>query len=252
MMKGTEASPRDGAVTLTVDYQDIAELVADLEEAIVTGRTIFATTRPHAASTRMHVTLNAPGVRQPISLHGSVASEGVVSDGGIVVDTVYDSGVDSLIEGDTRLDAPVPGIVIEIDRASMQALTALTLPVVRLLLVEDNQHVADLLRGGLRRGTGDLAYVIHAAPDGRAALSLLHDDPWDVAIVDMYLPVVDGAELIRRARADPALRDRPIIAVSAGGQAARKAAIEAGADAFLEKPVRLRQVVETVRQHCAR
>jgi len=40
--------------------------------------------------------------------------------------------------------------------------------------------------------------------------------------------------------------------VSAGGQAARKAALEAGADAFLEKPVRLRQVVETVRAHCTR
>jgi CheY-like chemotaxis protein len=44
------------------------------------------------------------------------------------------------------------------------------------------------------------------------------------------------------------LKTLPIIAVSAGGPGAREAALGAGADIFLDKPMRLRQIVETMRQ----
>ncbi|HUS27454.1 MAG TPA: hypothetical protein VMZ53_03065, partial [Kofleriaceae bacterium] len=61
-------------------------------------------------------------------------------------------------------------------------------------------------------------------------------------------PVVDGAKVISTARTELALTSLPIIAVSAGGDSARKSALGAGANIFLDKPMRLRQVIETIQK----
>ena len=54
--------------------------------------------------------------------------------------------------------------------------------------------------------------------------------------------------MITAARTELGLTDLPIIAVSAGGDAARRSALEAGANIFLDKPMRLRQVIETMQR----
>ena len=54
--------------------------------------------------------------------------------------------------------------------------------------------------------------------------------------------------MITAARVELELTDLPIIAVSAGGDAARRAALDAGANIFLDKPMRLRQVMETIQR----
>ena len=64
---------------------------------------------------------------------------------------------------------------------------------------------------------------------------------------DVYLPVLDGPHVITLARQELGLTDLPIIAVSAGGDSARASALAAGANIFLDKPMRLRQVIETMR-----
>jgi CheY-like chemotaxis protein len=160
---------------------------------------------------------------------------------------VHDGGID------VTIDAPALVTLKHLVERARGGDPAIVQKIVRVLLVEDNQHIAELLKGGLRKGSGDVAYVLETAPDGREALEKMAADRWDLVLVDVYLPVLDGAEVIRRARAadEPQLRDLPIIALSAGGEAARKAALDAGATAFLEKPVRLRQVIETVREHCS-
>jgi CheY-like chemotaxis protein len=86
------------------------------------------------------------------------------------------------------------------------------------------------------------------AEDGRTALDALREESFDVVIIDIYLPILDGSKVIMMARQELGLTDLPIIAVSAGGDAARDAALEAGATIFLDKPMRLRRMVETMQR----
>jgi len=59
---------------------------------------------------------------------------------------------------------------------------------------------------------------------------------------------VNGPKVITHARTELGLKDMAIIAFSAGGDPARDAALEAGANVFLDKPIRLRQVLETIQR----
>jgi CheY-like chemotaxis protein len=124
---------------------------------------------------------------------------------------------------------------------------------VRVLVVEDNPHVAQLIRDGLRGSerrsfADDLVFNFRTASNGREAIELLGRERFDALIIDIYLPVLDGPNVIAHVRAEPTLARMPVIAVSAGGEHAREAALAAGADFFLHKPMRLRQVIETMRQ----
>jgi CheY-like chemotaxis protein len=113
--------------------------------------------------------------------------------------------------------------------------------------------MAELIRAGLRATArrdhgGELAFEFASAENGADAIALLERSRFDVVILDMYLPIVDGAHVIGRARKELGLVDLPIIAVSAGGVTARATALLAGASMYLDKPVRLRQMVDTMRE----
>jgi CheY-like chemotaxis protein len=125
-------------------------------------------------------------------------------------------------------------------------------PTVRILVVEDNPHVARLIRDGLtgyHQRTGDhTTFTTEHASNGKEALNCLMNESFDLLIVDIYLPVMDGASLIRAARKEERWQDLPIIAVSAGADEAKQMALEAGADFFLDKPFRLSDVLQTMRK----
>jgi CheY-like chemotaxis protein len=93
-----------------------------------------------------------------------------------------------------------------------------------------------------------VSFVFRNAEDGRAAVEILRREPFDALIIDVYLPILDGPKVIAHARSDLNLTDLPIIAVSAGGDAARRSALDAGANIFLDKPMRLRQVIDTIQK----
>ena len=118
---------------------------------------------------------------------------------------------------------------------------------VRVLVVEDNPHVARLIRDGLtgaaRRQGGRVAFHFQVAADGQAALDALARGPVDLIFCDVYMPVMDGATFLTqlRARGSPRV---PVVALSAGGAAAREAALQAGADAYLDKPIRLNDLLQ--------
>jgi CheY-like chemotaxis protein len=95
---------------------------------------------------------------------------------------------------------------------------------------------------------GGVSFIFKGAEDGRTAVELLRREQFDALIIDVYLPVVDGPRVISTARTELKLTDLPIIAVSAGGDAARRSALEAGANIFLDKPMRLRQVIDTIQR----
>jgi CheY-like chemotaxis protein len=119
---------------------------------------------------------------------------------------------------------------------------------VRVLLIEDNPHVADLITDGLegaarRAMAGRLAFAFELCSNGQAALDKLKTMAPDLIICDVYMPVMDGAQFLRHLRASPQAAKTPVIALSAGGPAAREAAMAAGANVFLDKPIRLNEVL---------
>ena len=101
-----------------------------------------------------------------------------------------------------------------------------------VLLADDN---ADM-REYISRTLGD-GYEVTPVADGAAALDAARKNRPDIVLADIMMPVLDGFELLRELRADPALRDVPVMLVSArAGEEARTEGISAGADDYLTKP----------------
>lgn len=106
----------------------------------------------------------------------------------------------------------------------------------RVLVVDDEPDQRFLTRRILKRA----GYEVAEAEDGSVALRVMRESPPEVLVTDMTMPVMNGAELIRRVRAEPAMAHIPILAVSGDPQLA------GGADAILAKPFDLKELVATV------
>ena len=125
--------------------------------------------------------------------------------------------------------------------------------IIRVLLVEDNPHVAELITDGLdgaarREMGGRVAFLFDVVGDGQMALERLQTVQPDLIILDVYMPVMDGAQFLRHVRAREETKAVPVIALSAGGPSARDSAMSAGADVFLDKPIRLNEVLKAATQ----
>ena len=123
--------------------------------------------------------------------------------------------------------------------------------VIRVLLIEDNPHVAELICDGLdgaarREMEGRVAFIFDVVGDGQSAIERLKQIEPDIIICDVYMPVMDGAQFLRHIRAMEQHAKTPVIALSAGGPTAREAAMQAGANVFLDKPIHLKDVLKSV------
>ena len=103
-----------------------------------------------------------------------------------------------------------------------------------VLLVEDNELNRDMLIRRLKRAGIDVI----TAGDGEQVLKLMHSNQPCVVLMDMNLPVMDGWTACRAARQDDAIKNIPIIALTAhASEADRLSALEAGCDDYATKPV---------------
>lgn len=104
----------------------------------------------------------------------------------------------------------------------------------RVLLVEDDLVVSEVIANLLRaRG-----HVVAAVGDGLAAMSELSGRPYDVLLLDLDLPLVDGFQVARMVRRIDAMATLPIVAVTARSAGDEASAVkEAGMDALLRKPM---------------
>ena len=104
----------------------------------------------------------------------------------------------------------------------------------RILVVDDQRTNAVMVSGLLR----NLGYEVEMALDAEAALEVVRTQGTDLVISDILMPRMDGYELCRRLRANPATQLLPVILVtSADPQTERVKGIEAGADDFIAKPI---------------
>ena len=112
----------------------------------------------------------------------------------------------------------------------------------RILVVEDERRIADFLTRGLQ-GAG---YAVDAAPDGATALNLVHDTDYDLIILDIMLPDLDGLKVLERIRSRKA--GPPVLILSARGAVDdRVKGLEQGADDYLTKPFAFVELLARVR-----
>src|SRR5687768_17523289 len=109
----------------------------------------------------------------------------------------------------------------------------------RILVVEDDEPILSALTATLT----DSGYAVDGVRDGRSALDRLRAAPFDLVVLDLRMPVIDGWEFRTIQRADPALASVPVLAISADGSA-KASAIDAAH--FIKKPFRLSDLLDAV------
>lgn len=115
----------------------------------------------------------------------------------------------------------------------------------KVLIVEDQEDILEVIRITLELDN----FELHTATDGEAGLRMAAQIKPDLILSDVMMPRMDGLQLCKRVRADPALRRTKLILLSARAQAEdRRAGQAAGADAYLTKPYSPLQLLETVQQ----
>jgi PAS domain S-box-containing protein len=94
-----------------------------------------------------------------------------------------------------------------------------------------------------------LGYTVHTATHGQAALDYVRVQQPDLILMDIQMPVMDGLEATRRLRMQPELDHIPIIALTALVMPGdRERCLEAGANDYIGKPLKLKQLAERIRQ----
>ena len=119
-----------------------------------------------------------------------------------------------------------------------------TLHVSRVLVVEDEAHIRELIQ--LHLGLEGLE--IEAVADGQDALVRANSEPFDLVILDLMLPGVDGISICRAVRREGPNQDVPILMLTARREESDKVlGLESGADDYLAKPFGIRELVARAR-----
>jgi two-component system cell cycle response regulator DivK len=116
----------------------------------------------------------------------------------------------------------------------------------RILVVEDQEDNRQILRDLL----ASVDYEMIEAGDGEAGVAAAKAERPDLILMDIQLPVMDGYEATRRIKADPDLKQIPIIVVTSyalsGDEAKARAA---GCDSYVTKPYSPRQLLAKIREY---
>jgi len=103
----------------------------------------------------------------------------------------------------------------------------------RILVVDDDENILNLERTILEQK----GFEVTGAQGGAEALRLLGDNVYDLVLLDVMMPEVDGFTVCRRIKDDPRLKDVPVIFLTAkGGGEALAEGFESGAVMYINKP----------------
>ncbi len=112
----------------------------------------------------------------------------------------------------------------------------------RVLIVEDEAALSRQLAASL----GSAGYAVDCAADGERADFLAHSERYDLVVLDLGLPRVDGLTLLRRWR-DAGLSTPVLVLTARGGWHEKVQGIDAGADDYVAKPFRMEEVLARLR-----
>ena len=111
----------------------------------------------------------------------------------------------------------------------------------RILIVEDSPTMRQLLVFALKRLKD--AEIVEAS-DGMDGLRKVTSDHFDLALVDINMPVMDGLKLISLIRSEDSLKEMPFVVITTEGATEdRERALALGADEYLTKPIQANRVL---------
>ncbi|MFP5501218.1 MAG: response regulator transcription factor [Candidatus Sericytochromatia bacterium] len=115
----------------------------------------------------------------------------------------------------------------------------------RILIVEDEPDLVEVLSIIFRA----YGYETEVAGDGVSALEAIAEKRPDLVLMDVMMPRMNGLEVCRRLKQDPATRALPVVLLTAKAHDVDKASgLEAGADAYLAKPFENADLIATVQR----
>ena len=113
----------------------------------------------------------------------------------------------------------------------------------RILIVDDEPDILEFVKYNLARE----GYEVFTAQNGAEALAAAAEHRPHLILLDMMMPVMDGAETCRAIRRDPALRDTMVVFLSALGEEEQQIeGFDAGADDYIPKPIRMTVLMSRV------
>ncbi len=115
----------------------------------------------------------------------------------------------------------------------------------RILIVEDSPTMRQLLVFALKR----LRHTdITEAQDGMDGLRKVTSDHYDLALIDINMPVMDGLKLISLIREEESLKEMPIVVITTeGAREDRERALALGANEYLTKPIQANKVLQVAK-----
>lgn len=181
---------------------------------------------------RTEKTQRQPGIGLGLSLVKLLAEK---HNGRAYVDTEYVEGCCVCID--------IPYIPAQAPSVSTAPYARKAASGIRILVVEDNAEMLDFLRSALQDD-----YTIIEAAGGKKALALLQEKDIDLIISDIYMPEGDGFTLLQGVRNDEMLCHIPVILLTAESSLDTKIkGLEYGANAYIEKPFSIEQLVATIK-----
>jgi two-component system chemotaxis response regulator CheY len=115
----------------------------------------------------------------------------------------------------------------------------------RILIVEDSPTMRQLLAFALKR-LKDVEIV--EAQDGMDGLRKVTSDDFDLALIDINMPVMDGLKLVSLIRGEDSIADMPIVVVTTEGASEdRERALALGANEYLTKPIQANKVLSVAK-----
>lgn len=213
--------------------------VRDATENLSAGGLFIRTERPFGIGDRVPLLVSFPALLEPLRLEVEVTWTRPPAEG---------------LPGGVAVRIP-PELAAEREQLKRLARSAVEpgtpKRTFRILLVEDNPLVVAMYQQALKRvvtAGGGMGVTVDYGRDGVEALSRLQEGPPpDLVITDLYMPVMDGFTLLEKVRADPRIMATPVLAISAGGEEARARAVDLGVDVYLQKPVKMSEILTTVR-----
>jgi phosphate regulon transcriptional regulator PhoB len=114
----------------------------------------------------------------------------------------------------------------------------------KILVVDDEPDIVEIVTYNLKKE----GFLVSSASDGEEALALIKKNNFDLAVLDLMLPGIQGVDLCRTIRSNPATERLPIIMLTAkSDESDRVLGLEMGADDYISKPFSVRELLARVR-----
>ena len=114
----------------------------------------------------------------------------------------------------------------------------------KVLIVDDNKAFLELNAAFLSLD----GHTVLTSDDAEETLDLVRKERPDIVLLDIVMPAMDGYQVCRQIREDPATRDTLVVMMTALPASSRARSREAGADAYIAKPVPSQELREVIRQ----